>query len=216
MSKLTAITVQPPNAESLRPHSEVLAEYTSPDSRKLVLNSDEDLQLATDIINDIKTRAAQVEALRVSVTQPINQGLRAFNAFFKPFADSAEAAREMWDEKIRVFLAARETTRRAAEVALQQAITTQDAPAATAAIQAMQPAPRASGLAVQDAWDFEEKNHDIVPTSLTVLDRRLVATEIKRQIEETRVAAGGTLPANWEPAIPGLKVFKRQIVKATG
>lgn len=203
---LTAITIQPPNVAAVQPHSAAFAEYLSDDSRGFVLHTDDDLQLAANIINDIKQRAAEVEAMRVTVTQPINQGLRAFNQFFKPFADTAARAREVWDAKIRAYTTRRDADRRAAEVALQEAIATQDAPRATAAIQAFVPPPKAAGLVLQDDWDFEEFNHDIVPTHLTVLDRRAVLAEIKRQVAE----------GVREPAIGGLRIYFKQQVKATG
>lgn len=199
-----ALTLAPP--AELTPASEAIASYISPDAQATVLNTDEDLQTATFIINDIKQHEARMEAIRTSVSQPLNQALRTYNSFFKGFQESAGAARRLWDDKIRAFAARREEARRAAEAALQEAIVAQDAHQATAAIQAIQPAPRATGLALVDAWDFEEFNHDIVPTSLTVLDRRLVMAEIKRQIAEG-------VP---EPAIAGLKVFRRPVVKATG
>jgi hypothetical protein len=203
---LSAITIQPPNSDAIQPHSQAFAEYLSDESIAFILQTDEDLQLATDIINDIKQRMAAVESIRVSVTGPLNQALRTYNGFFKPFSGSGEQAREVWDGKIRAFADKREAARRLAETALQRAIETQDAAKATAAIQSLQTTPRATGLVLQDDWAFEEFNHDIVPTSLTVLDPVAVRAEIKRQVAE-----GVT-----EPAIPGLKIVKRQVVKATG
>jgi len=202
---LTALTIQPPNVAAVQPHSQTFAEYLSRESRSFIIQTDEDLQLATNIINDIKARMDQVQAMRVAVTQPINQGLRTFNAFFKPFTDAGQQARELFNGKIRDYTALLEEQRRLGEVALQEAIATQDAAQATAAIQALRPAPKAVGLILQDAWAFEEFNHDIVPTQLTLLDPLAVQAEIKRQLAEG-VA---------EPAIPGLKVFKRQVVKTT-
>lgn len=200
------LVVQPPNPETVQPHSMTFAQYLSPEARAMVLHDDEDLAVAASIINDIKTRTAEIEAARVSVTQPINQGLRAFNAFFAPAKAAAAAARELWDTKIRIYHTAQQAKRLANEAALAAAVAAQDEPAAAQAVMALVPAPRVQGLAVVPAWDYEERNHDIVPTSLTRLDARLVGIEIGRQLAEG-VA---------EPAIPGLRVFRRDIVKAVG
>jgi hypothetical protein len=190
----------------LAPYSTRLAEYLAPESRAMELANDEDLQLATNIINDIKHGLDDLEAIRQTVSLPISQGLDRYNALFRPAKKQAQEARELWNDKIRTFLDRREAAQRAAEAALQQAITTQNAPAATAAIVALKPAPKAAGLGLQEAWAFEEFNHDIVPTSLTITDPKLVKAEIDRQL-----AAGET-----QPAISGMRIFKRPVIKATG
>lgn len=195
-----------PAPTELATTGEVFAEYLSEESRAITLETDDDLQLATHIINDIKQRLDALEAIRQAVSLPISQGLERYNSLFRPRKKQGQEAREVWDAKIRAFVNAREVARRTAEAALQMAIETQDAPAATVAIASFQPAPKAAGLILQEGWDFEERNHDIVPASLTVTDRTKVAAEIKRQLGEG-VA---------EPAVPGLRIFKKQIVKATG
>ncbi len=198
-------TALAPPAE-LAPTSQVFAELLTPESRAFVLVTDDDLQLAVDIINDVKHRMAALTALKQSVTKPLLAGIEQYRSFFRPAEKAGEDARTEWDGKIRIFHNSREMARRLAEKALQEAIIAQDAPKATAAIQAFQPAPQASGLVIQDAWDFEESNHSIVPTQFTVVDRKAVLAEVKRQVGE------GVL----NPAIPGIKVFKKQIIKGTG
>jgi hypothetical protein len=200
------LIVKAPDEAAVRPHSTAFADYLAPEARAMVLADDDDLRFAVGVINDIMARLGELEAARVAVTQPINAGLRAFNGFFaQPKADGA-ASREVWDTKIRVYHQAQATKRAADERALAAAIAVQDEPAAARAVMALVPAPKTVGLAVQDAWTFEEFNHGIVPTQFTVLDGAAVRAEIKRQVAE------GVL----EPAIPGLRITKTQIVKAVG
>lgn len=204
MDMTQQMTVVPP--AELRPTSEALAEYLSPEAQALVLSDDQDLALAASIINDIKQRAKVLEELEKSVTRPILEGVNRYRDLFREPKRKAVEARVLWDGKIRTFADRQAEAQQAAEAALQEAITTENAPAATAAIQAFVQAPAAPGLIIQDGWDFEERNHDIVPSSLTATVPGLVRVEIKRQLDQ------GVL----EPAIPGLRVFRKQTIKATG
>lgn len=201
---MTQMQLVPPT--ELRPTSEALAEYLSPEAHALTLHDDQDLAIAASVINDIKERVKRLDELEKSVTRPILEGVNHYRDLFRPAKGAAALARTLWDGKIRAFADRQAEAQRQAEAALQEAITTQNAPAATAAIQAFVEPPKAAGLVIQDGWDFEEKNHDIVPASLTILNPAAVRAELKRQLDEGAP----------EPAIAGLRIFKKQIVKAIG
>lgn len=199
-----AMIVYAPPRE-LEPTAQVLAEYLSPEARDMVLTDDGDLAVATDIINDIKHRAKALDELEKSVTRPINEGLQRYRDLFRPAKQAATAARALWDDKIRQFLARRANAALQAEADLQAAIVSEDGPAAAAAVLALVEPTETRGIGVQDSWTFEERNHDLVPTSLTLLNAVAVRSEIKRQVAE-----GVT-----EPAIPGLTITRRAIIRAT-
>ncbi len=199
----TAMVTRTQVEDEIKPHGVALAEYLSPDARAMTIDDEEELQLVANIINDIKARAKDLEIKEKAVTAPILAGVEVYRSMFRPLRKGFDEARAVFDAMVRDYARRRQETSRAAEIALAAAVASQDEPAAAAAITALVPAAKTVGLVVQDAWDFEEFNHDIVPTSLTVLSRAAVLAEIKRQ---------GTN----EPAIPGLRIFRREIVKATG
>ncbi len=191
--------------DEIKPHGEALAEYLSPDARGMTIDDEEELQLVANIINDIKARAKDLETREKAVTAPILAGVEVYRSMFRPLRQGYAEARAIFDSMVRDYAQRRAARNQANEAALAAAVEAQDEPAAASAINALIPVAKTAGLVVQDAWDFEEFNHDIVPTSLTVLSRAAVLAEIKRQ-----VAYGET------PAIPGLRIFKREVVKAVG
>ncbi len=194
--------------DEIKPHGVALAEYLCPATRAMTIDDEEELQLVANIINDIKARAKDLETREKAVTAPILAGVEVYRSMFRPLRKGFDEARAVFDAMVRDYARRRAVLTQAAEVALAAAVAAQDEPAAASAINALIPAAKTVGLVVQDAWDFEIRNIDIVPTSLTVttVDRNAVLAEVKRQV------ASGVQ----EPLIGGLRIFKREIVKAVG
>lgn len=206
-----AMTIQPPDGiieaefeEKARPHRETLNGYV--ELREWELATDEDLQLATHGINEIRHIDKELEEAEKSLTAPILLGVNRIRALCRPDRDLARKARALMDDKIRAYLTARALRVAAAERQLEAAVKAQDHKAAVKALAITAPAPKVQGLITQEAWDYEEFNHSIVPTELTQTVPSLVLAEIDRQVRE----------GCQYPAIGGCKVFKKTIVKGTG
>lgn len=171
-----------------------------------VVESDEDLQIAADAINDIKNANKRYDAIEKSATEGLVRSLAVIRGWFRPRRVKGEQARQLFDEKVRAYATTKALRVANAEVALTAAVAAQDASAASAALAVLAPAEKTEGLGLEENWEYEEFNHSIVPSGLTVLaGAAVVKAEIKRQRKEGIA----------QPAIPGLRIFRRDIVKAT-
>lgn len=185
--------------EKRKSHAEAVAEYLSPETAALEVTDADELTCAMGILKDIRQRRREIESVLKSATEPLMQGLSTIRAWFKPDLVRCKEADELWEGKIRSFHEAASRARAGAARELQAAVDAGDKTAAKAALVRAQPAPRSEVGTVFEVWDFEEQNHEIVPTQFTILDTVAVRAEMQRQLREENVAA---------PAVAGIRFFK--------
>lgn len=203
-SGLVASPIQGELEEEYKGHLETLQAYRGILAEPLTSN--DELQVAAQIINDIRDRKRKVEAIMRTVTEPLNTALRQVRAWFAPTLAEAEAARALADQRIIDYGRAEEAARKAGRAALTTAIKAGNKAAASVAIEQIQPQAKAEGVSTYKAWDFEELNHDIVPTQFTMLDTAEVRKEMNAQVKS------GANP----PAISGIRFFQVDRVRGTG
>lgn len=198
----------------------------------LEVESDETLELAVDLVREIKATGDKSEAVRKRFTVPLDNAKKSIQAIFNPIKEGLEGIRSTADQKIVDFRRRRQAEQEASARAAQDAFSSMsfedamrmadecDDPEKARKIRAaaidrrnqltvapayVPPAPAAAGMSVRNVWKFE------------ILDIRAVAAEVAsgrlpaEVIEVNSTAVRGLIQAGWR-AIPGLRVYSQESV----
>lgn len=166
-----------------------------------ILNQD-DLNFASELVKTVKDRWKELEEKRTAITKPINEGLRAINALFKPVQDPLAQAELIIKSKIANFTlmqrAAQERAMQAAAAAAQAGNTQR----AMLQLAATVPVETPKGVTVKDHWDFEVYDESQIPREYLSVD----PDKIKKAIWYADTERTPPRP------IPGIRFFKRGAV----
>ena len=195
----------------------------------ITIKSIPEADTAASYLKQIKTKATEIEGLRVKFVKPLNEHVKLINAEFKKPLDllgQAEAAVKRlllaWDQAERKRIAdeearLREEARKKEEVEraklLKRAETAeakgkedkadelrQQAAEVSVPAPALAPAQRAVGIQVRKSWDFEITDAAAIPREYLTVNE----TAIRKVV--------GALKG--ETKIPGIRVYEKESVAA--
>lgn len=197
-----AIVVQPETQqgdlqEELAHASDVLATINS-----FSIDAAEDLDLANELLAEVKQRNAFLEDKKQAATAPLTKSLHEIRSWFRPAQDYyAKCERELKD-KVAAYFVRREQENRAALVAASEAVAAGDSEAVTAAIEGIDTGTAPRGMSVRETWDFEVDDLEALPVAYRLPDTA--------KIRKTLFAA---LSSQGEPpGIPGVRFYRKTSV----
>ncbi len=205
MLVLSTPTPIPEPTPEMQGHADTLLSYIGPDARAFEIQTQDDLEQAAELLNDIKRRTQELDQHEKYMTGPFREGIARIVALFKPAKQAAADARSLWQAKIL------ESNKRRAEEATralleaQAAVAAQDRPAAALALAKVQPVEKVQGLQVRKRWTFRVINQGLLPAAYLMPN--------EAAIKETMRAA---LAAGEAPVIPGVKFEQEESLAATG
>lgn len=202
----TAMVVEGTFEEDVKTHQTAIDGYLGYEAEAYVLATADDYNEAGDIINELKRRSQQLEELEKSATSGALKTVATIRGWFKPARVQAETARKLWDGKIKAYLQLEADRQAQVEARLQVAVAKGDKTATRTELAKLEPTPKAVGVSVGKIWKWRETNHNIVPTSMTVVSPTAINTEMRRQLAE----------ADTTPYIAGIEFYQEAVVRATG
>ncbi len=201
------LTIRDPEATpELRAHHATLTEYLEglrdPES---LIETQEQAQFAADMMNDIKRRAKELEAVEKHLSFSFLEGLDKIKALFRPARQAAREAEQLLKAKIQDSnkRRAEETSRALRET--QAAVQRGDQAAAQAAIVRIQPVEKLAGVTVRKVWKFRVVNVNQVPVDYWQINETAVRDSMRAMVN-----AGQT------PEIPGVEFYQEESLAATG
>lgn len=167
--------------------------------RAFAVASDDDKVLAAGVISEFKTKLAEVEELRRSVTDPLNHLVKWVNDWFRPAKEARTEGERLLKQKLAAYVTARaEENRRL----LAEAARAETAAQAQAAVAEMGSPALPRGTTLRQVWKFEVTDPAAVPHELCSPDRDKIARR------------GGQMVEGAPPAIPGVRWFQESIVSS--
>lgn len=162
------------------------------------INDQEDLELATEALKEVKERIKALIAIKKTATDPLTAGLNAVRSWFTPVEGLAAQTEAVWKTKILDSNRRRQEEATAAAQLVQASVKAGDRAAVTQAVAMIRPVQAVEGLQIRESWDYEIINQAMVPPQFLMVDDRAVKAEMKAHPE-------GAI-------IPGIKFFKAQSV----
>lgn len=168
----------------------------------IAIVTDDDYESALEVLKTVKSMANELEAVRTSITKPINENLRAVNALFsEPSSRLQIAEKRLKSLTVKYVADKREEQQRmiaeAAALLVTNPQTKQSTPesaqayvASIAQVAAIKP-PVVSGVSFSERWDWSLVDLSLVPREYLCIDAAKVNAAIK----------GGARQ------IPGLNIF---------
>lgn len=163
------------------------------------INSLEDQEFAVDLIRELKVKHDGLEAVRTSITKPMNEALNAVNALFRPARQLLEEGEKILKQKISVYVAAREKENR---LALQAAAEAQTVEEASAAISEVEVGGKVRGMSTSYKWRAEVFRPEMVPNEFLSPDMNKIEASMKASVE----VSGEPMP------IPGVRFHKEPVI----
>lgn len=165
----------------------------------IVIENDDDMALASNVLNEIKTYSKAVESRKKEVTDPLNKALTAVRSWFKAPQEALAKAEAIVKEKMAAYV----TSAKAAQLEALGDVSraTDDATATEALAKAASLEGRAEGTRVSMVWDFEITDFDQIPREFLLINRAAV-------LQYARENEGGV--------IPGVRLFQKPQIAAVG
>jgi len=169
-------------------------QWLCPEMQVLEITTQEEKEVFTDVLREIKSNLKKLEDAEKSVTGPINESLRIFRSWFAPGKELARKAEALIKRKIlegdqRRRLAAAEAAR-----AVQEALAAGDTKTAIVQHARIQPVEKVDGLTTRKTWQATVINADLIPREFLSVDMSKVKAEMKAQLgmhpDETPVVPG--------------------------
>jgi len=161
------------------------------------LVSAEDVQMATDLVKEVKRWHDEIDAEREALTKPLYNVQKWINGLFRPVLNSLVLKETRLKGMIGAFHRKEQERQRqllaAAALEAQKAKTQQEYKAVInhAVATVAQAAPVPNGITVGETWTFEVLDEAAVPVEFKSVDRTKVTAAIKAGIRE----------------VPGLRIF---------
>ncbi len=164
--------------------------------RGFEVHCDADKEFAAGLIRELKEAASEIDKMRRSFTDPLNELVKRWNAFFRPAREACEEGERVLKQRVADYMRERDRANAAAMTAAAAASTPAEAQLALAAVGSAAPP---AGMSVRYVWKFEITDPDAVPRELCSPDPKKI----------------GALVAGAEPPeVPGVRWFQEPIVTA--
>lgn len=137
----------------------------------LEVHNQDDIDFATDVIRQLRTRRKELEDQRTSVTAPLTQVLETVRSWFRPSVQALEKCEKLLRERI---LQAHEESAKQRQAALVEAQTQEQ----ICAIVDSSIAPADSSF-IRYTWDFEVCDVTKIPRAFLCVDADKVHAHIK-------------------------------------
>lgn len=170
-----------------------------------VIETQEDLETASEIVNEIAARLKTLEAEEKAATRPILEGVARVRSWFAPARKAGEETLALGK---RLILKSNEERRlKAAEAAakVQIAIAAGDSRTAAVLHRQVQPPEPVKGLQTRKMWSFRVVNQGLLTSEYLVPNENAIRAEMRAQIAKGQ-----------EPVIPGVKFEQVESLAATG
>lgn len=195
----------PEKTPELEAHYQTLASYCSPEAEAFKIETQEQAQVAADLINDVKDRLNQLRAAEEYMTQDFVRGIDKIKALLRPAFEAATKAMTLWKRKLQDSERERREAASRAAREVQAAVERGDQAAAQAAVARVQPVERVQGISTRQVWKFVIRDVSALPLAYVKPDEARIREEMR-----AAVAAGKT------PEIPGVHFYQEAVVAATG
>lgn len=170
--------------------SEILVEV-----KKTKITTDEELKFWSEILADIKGRNNRLEAMKTSVTQPMNKAMQALRNLFRPAQDQLGAIELTIKQKIAEYYTEQAKRRAEATAALNDSATAEEVTVALETLEVTQK-PEATGLQIREVWDFEIVDEKLLDRVYLMPNEKVIRAQIAMGVHE----------------IAGLRIFKKPLV----
>lgn len=162
-----------------------------------IIHDDVTNENAAKVLQKVKARMKALEAQRVLITKPLNDGLRAVNDLFRQPREKFEDIEKVLKDAISDYLRRKQQKN---DQALQAAAVAPTIPQAQLALSELRPVEAPKGISTREVWKAEVVDPDAVPREFCSPDPK----KIKAYLEGLR----------GEPSMPGVKFTKDSIVTA--
>lgn len=171
-----ALTVSQKTQESAEKSSvEVLGIVE--EARTMIIANDDDLAFASEILRDVKSKAAELEAEKKRATDPISASLAVIRGWFKPALDACSEVETTIKNKMLEYRKDAET-RRAQLLAEASESSGEEGQAALDAIASVQG--RASGVHISKVWRVEVLDKSQVPLEYLLVDEKALVKHAQK------------------------------------
>lgn len=155
--------------------------------RSFAILTDDDQEVAAEVLRDVKGRHKELEEKRKAITGPLNQALREVNGLFRPVTDALKEGERLLKEKIATYQKekAERNARRLAEAA-SAATWEQAEQALTATEESASP----EGVSVRHVWKPVVVDPRRVPREFLSVDMAKLEAHAKRFSGEPKPVAG--------------------------
>jgi len=177
----------------------------------VVVDSNEGMQEATNILSWIAGAKKQIEAKRVFFTKPLRQQVEAINAMFKDYVAPLEQADKTLRGKILTYRHEQERIRRAEQEHMQKLLEKEQKrlekqaekrgmpppPPVVAPVVEAQPKTVRSEMGAVSAkkvWDFEIEDADKIPRAFMIPNEKAIRAAVKAGVR----------------SLPGVRIFQRE------
>lgn len=175
----------------------LLNEIKGIESVPFVIQNDEDYELATTMLTDAKKQIKEIERRRKTVTQPLDQALRAFRALYRPTLKVYESIEQLLKKKISDYTLEKRRQEEEAMRQMAEASREGDFAKALAVSDALKKAPVAKGVTVTEEWTYEVTDLSKVPREWLTLNHAAMVSYVQK-----------AKPEKPEP-VAGIRFFKK-------
>lgn len=162
------------------------------DVKAFSVDSNEDLQLAAEVLADVKGKAKRLDEMEKSATRPLNDTLKTIRGWFKPAKDRLSSIEQAIKDAIRRFDTAQAAKRQAAIAQLGDSATRDEAASALATLNDAQ-VRSVPGLSIRTVPDFIVVDPNAVPREYLSVDESKIRHAVR---------AGAR-------TIPGVSIFEK-------
>lgn len=143
------------------------------------IEDDEDYEVVSDGLKEVKKIAKEIEARRKKVTGPLNAALAEFRSWYKPAVDLLANTESVLKQRLAAYVRKKEEQSRLAMEAAAAAAGEGNFDAAHEASKGIVAAPSTKGVTHTRYWDYELEDLDQVPRRYLALDHSAVKIHIK-------------------------------------
>ncbi len=177
-------------------HVEWLLQWVSPEARMLQIDSQEELEMAAQVIKEIKARAAEVDAGEKSFTKDLLGVVERLRDVFRPAKLLAKDGIELWSGKVLDSNRRRNALAAAKAREVEAALAAGNTEAAIVAHAQIKPVERVAGLQTRKTWKAAVINQGLLDDAYKVPDMAKITAEMRAQLKAN---------PNETPVLPGVK-----------
>jgi len=166
---------------------------------QIEVKSEEDYELSSKILKEIKTQIKALDEKRLEFTRPLNKVVRDINNFFREPLDAYRGAEKAIKSAMVAFRdAQREVQERALARARDAALDGDREKFARQLAAAKDAIPTAEETHTRKRWCFEVVDASVVPREFLVVDEKAIGVVVRRDKDATK--------------IPGIRVWSEDVV----